>query len=195
MRFKNVILSVFALSLAGGLFAAEAYTVDAAHTTVGFSVRHMGISNVKGTFPKVSGTLMLDEKKIDKSSVDITIDAASVNTNNEKRDAHLQGPDFFDVAKFPTVTFKSKTVEKTDTGYRVSGDLTMKGVTKAVSIPFTLVGPKEHPMMPVSLVGVEGVLTVNRRDYHIDYGMAAMVGDEVTIDLQVEFNRPIPQKK
>lgn len=195
MRFKNVILSVFALSLAGGLFAAEAYTVDAAHTTVGFSVRHMGISNVKGTFPKVSGTLMLDEKKIDKSSVEITIDAASVNTNNEKRDAHLQGPDFFDVAKFPTVTFKSKTVEKTDTGYRVSGDLSMKGVTKAVSIPFTLVGPKEHPMMPVSLVGVEGVLTVNRRDYHIDYGMAAMVGDEVTIDLQVEFNRPIPQKK
>lgn len=195
MRLKKAVLSFFALTLTGGLFAADAYTVDPAHTTVGFSVRHMGISNVKGTFPNVSGTLMLDEKKIEKSSVDITIEAASVNTNNDKRDAHLQGPDFFDAAKFPTVTFKSKTVEKTDTGYRVSGDLTMKGVTKAVSIPFTLVGPKEHPMMPVSLVGVEGALTVNRRDYHIDYGMAAMVGDEVTIDLQVEFNRPIPQKK
>jgi polyisoprenoid-binding protein YceI len=195
MRFKNILLSVFAVTLAGGLFAADSYTVDPAHTTVGFSVRHMGISNVKGTFPGVSGTLMLDEKNMAKSSVEITIDAASVNTNNEKRDAHLQGSDFFDVAKFPSVTFKSKTVEKTDTGYRVSGDLTMKGVTKAVTIPFTLVGPKEHPMMPVYMVGVEGALTVNRREYHIDYGMAAMVGDEVTIDLQVEFTRPNPKKK
>jgi polyisoprenoid-binding protein YceI len=139
----------------------------------------MGISNVKGTFPKVSGTLLLDEKNMAKSSVDITIDAASVNTNNEKRDAHLQSPDFFDVAKFPTVTFKSKTVAKTAQGYSVVGDLTMKGVTKTVSIPFTLVGPKEHPMMPVYMVGVEGSLMVNRRDYNINYGMAAMVGESV----------------
>ena len=192
---KSELLSVFVLALAGGLFAADTYTVDASHTTVGFSVRHMGISNVKGTFPKVSGTLMLDEKNVAKSSVDITIDPASVNTNNEKRDAHLQGPDFFDAAKFPAVTFKSKSVAKTAQGYSVVGDLTMKGVTKTVSIPFTLAGPKEHPMMPVSMVGVEGSLTVNRRDFHIDYGMAAMVGDEVTIDLEVEFNRPNPNKK
>lgn len=195
MRFKNVLLSVFGLFLAGGLFAADTYTVDSAHTTVGFSVRHLGVSNVKGTFPKVSGTLMLDEKNMEKSSVDITIDAASVNTNNEKRDAHLQSPDFFDTAKFPTVTFKSKSVAKTATGYLVTGDLTMKGVTKTVSIPFTLVGPKEHPMMPVYMVGVAGALTVNRRDYHIDYGLAAMVGDEVAIDLEVEFDRPNPNKK
>ncbi len=195
MRFKSVLLSVFVVSLAGGLFAAETYTVDSAHTTVGFSVRHMGISNVKGTFPAVSGTLTLDEKNMAKSSVDITIDAASVNTNNEKRDAHLQGSDFFDVAKFPTVTFKSKSVAPSATGYLVNGDLTMKGVTKAVSIPFTLVGPKEHPMMPVFMVGVEGALTINRRDYHIDYGMSAMVGDDVAIDLQVEFTRPNVKKK
>lgn len=192
---KSGLLSVFVLAFTGGLFAADTYTVDASHTTVGFSVRHMGISNVKGTFPKVSGTLLLDEKNMAKSSVDITIDAASVNTNNEKRDAHLQSPDFFDVAKFPTVTFKSKTVAKTAQGYSVVGDLTMKGVTKTVSIPFTLVGPKEHPMMPVYMVGVEGSLMVNRRDYNINYGMAAMVGDEVTIDLEVEFNRPNPNKK
>ncbi len=192
---KSGLLSVFVLAFTGGLFAADTYTVDASHTTVGFSVRHMGISNVKGTFPKVSGTLLLDEKNMAKSSVDITIDAASVNTNNEKRDAHLQSPDFFDVAQFPTVTFKSKTVAKTAQGYSVVGDLTMKGVTKTVSIPFTLVGPKEHPMMPVYMVGVEGSLMVNRRDYNINYGMAAMVGDEVSIDLQVEFNRPNPNKK
>ena len=192
---KSGLLSVFVLAFTGGLFAADTYTVDASHTTVGFSVRHMGISNVKGTFPKVSGTLLLDEKNMAKSSVDITIDVASVNTNNEKRDAHLQSPDFFDVAQFPTVTFKSKTVAKTAQGYSVVGDLTMKGVTKTVSIPFTLVGPKEHPMMPVYMVGVEGSLMVNRRDYNINYGMAAMVGDEVTIDLEVEFNRPNPNKK
>jgi len=192
---KSGLLSVFVLAFTGGLFAADTYTVDASHTTVGFSVRHMGISNVKGTFPKVSGTLQLNEKDITKSTVDIVIEAASIDTNNEKRDAHLQGADFFETATFPTITFKSKAVTKTPTGFVVNGDLTMKGVTKTVSIPFTLVGPKEHPMMPVYMVGVEGSLMVNRRDYNINYGMAAMVGDEVSIDLQVEFNRPNPHKK
>ncbi|HMU76139.1 MAG TPA: YceI family protein [Elusimicrobiota bacterium] len=195
MRIKNVVLSVLTVSLAGGLFAAETYTVDPMHTTVGFSVRHLEISNVKGTFPKVSGTLQLDEKDVTKSSVEITIDAASINTNNDKRDAHLRTPDFFDTAKFPTATFKSKTVVKTAKGYAAVGDLTLKGVTKTVSIPFTLVGPKEHPMMPLFIVGVEGGVTINRRDFHIDYGTAAMVGDDVAIDLEVEFNRPNPNKK
>lgn len=195
MRFKNLLISLSALFLTGGLFAADLYTLDAAHATVGFSVRHMGISNVKGTFPKVSGTLLLDEKNISKSSVEITIDAASIDTNNDKRDEHLRGTDFFDVAKYPEVRFKSSSVSKTADGYLVTGDLTMKGVTKSVAIPFSLSGPIAHPMAPLFVVGAGGTLTVNRRDFGIDYGPAALISDEVTIDLQVEFNRPNPKKK
>lgn len=195
MRFKRILISLWALVLAGGLFAADRYTVDASHSAVGFSVRHLGISNVKGTFPKISGTLVLDEKNISNSSVEIVLDAASVDTNSEKRDEHLRGTDFFDAAKFPTVTFKSTNVSKSAEGYLVTGELAMKGVTKTVEIPFSLSGPLAHPMAPLFVVGVGGTLTVNRRDFKIEYGPAALISDEVAIDIQVEFNRPNPKKK
>lgn len=186
---KKLVLSLLGLVWAGGAVAADTYTLDAAHSTVGFSVRHLGVSNVKGTFPSVSGTLKLDEENIAKSSVDITIEATGIDTNNAKRDDHLRNEDFFDVAKFPVITFKSKGVSKSGPGYLLVGDLTMKGVTKTVSIPFTLSGPKEHPMMPVYVVGGEGSLVINRRDFNITYGMDALVSDAVSIDLQVEFTR------
>jgi polyisoprenoid-binding protein YceI len=194
MQIKSVLLSIVALSFAGGLFASDRYTVDEAHSTVGFSVRHLGISNVKGTFPKVSGTLVLNEKDISKSSVEITIDAGSIDTNNEKRDEHLRGKDFFEVAQFPTVTFKSERVAKTAEGYLVTGNLTMKGVTKTVAIPFSLSGPMAHPMAPLFVVGAGGTFTLNRREYKIEYGPAALISDDVAIDLQVEFTRPNPKK-
>jgi polyisoprenoid-binding protein YceI len=194
MHKKNVVLSVVSLFLVGGLFAAETYTLDAAHSTVGFSVRHLGLSNVKGTFPTVSGSLILDEKNIAKSSVEITIDAASVDTNSAKRDEHLRGADFFETTKYPTAHFKSKSVVKAGAGYSVTGDLTVKGVTKSVPISFTLAGPMDHPMMPVSVVGAEGTVTINRRDFNILYGPAALISDDVVIDLQVEFTRPLPKK-
>lgn len=187
---KKLVLSLLGLVWAGGAVAADTYTLDAVHSSVGFSVRHLGLSNAKGTFPAVSGTLKLDEKNIGKSSVDITIEVASVDTNNVKRDEHLRGADFFDVEKFPAITFKSKGVSKSGPGYLLVGDLTMKGITKTVTIPFTLSGPKEHPMMPVYVVGGEGSLVINRRDFNITYGMDAMISDNVAIDLQVEFNRP-----
>ncbi|MBK8871092.1 MAG: polyisoprenoid-binding protein [Elusimicrobia bacterium] len=186
---KKLVLSLLGLVWAGGAVAADTYTLDAAHSTVGFSVRHLGVSNVKGTFPSVSGTLKLDEENIAKSSVDITIEATAIDTNNAKRDDHLRNEDFFDVAKFPVITFKSKGVSKSGPGYLLVGNLTMKGVTKTVSIPFTLSGPKEHPMMPVYVVGGEGSLVINRRDFNITYGMDALVSDAVSIDLQVEFTR------
>jgi polyisoprenoid-binding protein YceI len=187
---KKLVLSLLGLVWAGGAVAADTYTLDASHSTVGFSVRHLGVSNVKGTFPSVSGTLNLDEKNIAKSSVDITLEATGIDTNNTKRDEHLRNADFFDVEKFPAITFKSKGVSKSGPGYLLVGDLTMKGITKTVTIPFTLSGPKEHPMMPVYVVGGEGSLVINRRDFNITYGMDALISDSVAIDLQVEFNRP-----
>lgn len=188
MRKQVLLLLGLAWAVAAG--AADTYTLDAAHSTVGFSVRHLGISNVKGTFPTVSGTLNLDEKNITKSSVDISIEATGIDTNNAKRDEHLRNADFFDVAKFPAITFKSKGISKSGAGYLLVGDLTIKGVTKTVNIPFTLSGPKAHPMMPVYVVGGEGSLVINRRDFNITYGMDALISDAVSIDLQVEFNRP-----
>jgi polyisoprenoid-binding protein YceI len=187
---KKLVLSLLGLVWAGGAVAADTYTLDASHSTVGFSVRHLGVSNVKGTFPSVSGTLNLDEKNIAKSSVDITLEATGIDTNNTKRDEHLRNADFFDVEKFPAITFKSKGVSKSGPGYLLVGDLTMKGITKTVTIPFTLSGPKEHPMMPVYVVGGEGSLVINRRDFNITYGMDALISDSVAIDLQVEFTKP-----
>lgn len=195
MRFKSFVLSLCAVAGAAGVFAADTYKLDASHASVGFSVRHLGISNVKGSFPRVSGTLVLDEKNIGKSSVEVTLDAASVNTNDANRDKHLRAADFFDVEKFPTITFKSTKVVRKDDGYVATGDLTIKGVTKSVEIPFTLSGPIENPMYPVNVVGIEGNLTVNRRDFNITYAPAAVIGDQVKIDLQVEFNRPRPAAK
>ncbi len=194
MRLKNILLSGWFLALAGAAFAGDTYTLDAAHATVGFSVRHLSVSNVKGTFPKVSGTLILDEKNVSKSSVEVTIDAASVDTNNGQRDGHLQGEDFFQVAKYPTIVFKSKKVVRSGAGYLVAGDLTMKGVTKAIEIPFTMSAPTPHPMMPATVVGVEGAVSINRRDFNILYGNSMMISDEVKIDLQAEFTKPNPKK-
>lgn len=195
MRFKSLVMGLSAVVVAAGVFGADTYKLDASHASVGFSVKHLSISNTKGAFPKVSGTLILDEKNLGKSSVEVTIDAASVNTNDENRDKHLRAADFFEVEKYPTITFKSTKVVRNDAGYVATGDLTIKGVTKSVEIPFTLSGPIENPMYPVNVVGVEGGLTINRRDFNITYAPAAVIGDQVKIDLQVEFNRPRPASK
>ena len=190
MRIKNVVLSVLTVSLAGGLFAAETYTVDPMHTTVGFSVRHLEISNVKGTFPKVSGTLQLDEKDVTKSSVEITIDAASINTDNEGRDKHLKTADFFDVEKFPTITFKSTSVKEVAKGkLEVTGDFTLRGVTKRITFPITAAGTQPG-MKPGTVVAgfIDGALTINRNDYGIKYG-PGVLGDEVAISLNIEAGK------
>ncbi len=141
MRLKHIAVFVIAVASFGVLSAGEAYQLDASHTSVGFTVRHLSISNTKGTFPKVSGTLVLDESKIGQSSVEVTIDAASVDTNDDTRDEHLRGADFFDVAKTPSITFKSTKVVKSGNAYKATGDLTIKGVTKSVEIPFTMSPP------------------------------------------------------
>lgn len=195
MRLKSSILGLAAVVLAMGVFAADTYKLDASHASVGFSVKHLSLSNTKGTFPGLSGTLVLDEKNIGKSSVEVTLDAASVNTNDANRDKHLRAADFFDVEKFPTITFKSTKVVRKDDGYVATGDLTIKDVTKSVEIPFTLSGPTDHPMAPLSVLAIDGALTINRRDFNITYAPAAVIGDQVKIDLQVEFNRPRPAAK
>lgn len=174
---------------AGQAFGADKYVIDADHTNIGFSVKHLGISSVRGGFRAFSGTIMVDEKDLTKCSVEVEIRADSVNTGIEKRDAHLRTADFFDVEKFPVITFKSKRVKKTRSGYEASGPFTMHGVTKEIRIPFT--GQKVTDPQGKTRIGVDAGLTINRQDYGIKWNSVLdngglVVGNDVKIELAVE---------
>ncbi len=182
-------IAAVALAIAPALAFGQAATwnIDGSHSRTGFSVKHLVISDVKGDFAKTSGAAQIDEADLSKSSVTVTIEAASVDTRDEKRDGHLKSADFFDVAKFPTITFKSTKVEAgKDGALTVTGDLTMRGVTKPVtlegSITAAIQDPKGNARRGVSLAG-----KLNRKDFGVSYGPAAIVGDEVKLDIQAEI--------
>jgi polyisoprenoid-binding protein YceI len=185
---KFLVLSAFALTLASAASAAvETYDIDPAHSSVGFSIRHV-FSQVPGSFTQFTGTVTVDRDNLEKSQVDAVIQVGSVTTAVEKRDTHLKSPDFFDVVKFGTITFKSKAWKKTgDETYDVTGDLTIKDVTKEVVLKVTSLG--FGPGMtgkPVS--GWSATTTINRNDFGVT-GPAMLgkaVGNEVTITISVE---------
>lgn len=173
--------------------AATTWNIDATHSTAEFKVKHMMISNVKGTFPKVSGILTLDESDLAKSSAEASIDVASIETRDAGRDGHLKSADFFDVEKFPMMTFKSTRVNVTEAGVgTVEGDLTIRDVTrKAV---FAVEGPTAPTKDPWGnmRVAVSATSKISRKEFGLVWNTlletgGALVGDEVTITLDVEF--------
>ena len=189
-------IAALALAIAPALAFGQVatWTIDGSHSRTGFSVKHLVISDVKGDFAKTSGAAQIDEADLSKSSVAVTIETASVDTRDEKRDGHLKSADFFDVAKFPTITFKSTKVEAgKDGALTVTGDLTMRGVTKPVtlegSITAAIQDPKGNARRGVSLAG-----KLNRKDFGVSYGPAAIVGDEVKLDIQAEIVKEQPKK-
>ena len=192
---RTLLSAVAAVALASPFAAfAETYEIDSAHSTAGFSVRHMMVTNVRGQFGKVTGTLNLDEKDITKSTVEAVIDASTINTNEPKRDEHLRAPDFFDVAKYPTITFKSTRVEKAGENLKVTGDLTMHGVTKPVTL--TAEGFTTEAKDPWGNIKRGGVATtkINRKDFGLTYNAVletggVAVGEEVAITLDLELNK------
>ncbi|HTL59627.1 MAG TPA: YceI family protein [Candidatus Limnocylindrales bacterium] len=168
--------------------AADNYKIDPAHTSVGFSVRHMGVSNVKGHFDEFAGSVVLDNGTIKEATA--TIQVKSVNTGIEKRDNHLRTADFFEAAKYPEITFKSKRVEKSGDQTVLIGDFTMRGVTKELRVPVTVSGPIKDPQGN-SRIGLEAKTTVNRKDYGMKFNAVmetggVMVGEEVTIEINAE---------
>ena len=186
------------VGFAGSAHAAE-YELDSAHSRVGFSVRHMMVSNVRGEFQKFKGTVMVDDKDLSKSKVDITIDPSSINTNQEKRDGHLKSPDFFDVTKFPAITFVSTKVEtgKGD-ALKVTGNLNMHGVTKSVTLDATYTTPRKD-IMGMMRGGFTATTTVNRKDFGLVWnksmdGGGVVVADDVKLDLEGELVQT-PAKK
>jgi polyisoprenoid-binding protein YceI len=174
------------------------YQIDPAHSIIGFSIRHLEIAWVEGRFKDFNGTIHFDEKDVTKSSVEFTAKIESIDTGVEQRNAHLRTADFFDVAKYPEMSFKSTRVERRGKdGYVLHGDFTLKGVTKPVALPFTVTGAIKDPWGNMRF-GVSAQTKIDRRDYGITWGKALEnggldVGYEVTIDLQLEAVKPAPK--
>lgn len=188
MRMFRVAVAVAVLAFAASAAAQlETWKLDPNHSTAQFSVRHMGISTVRGNFTKVTGSAQYDPKDVTKSSLEATIDATSIDTRVEMRDNDLRSPNYFDVQKYPTITFKSKKVEAAGEGkLKITGDLTIRGTTKEVvldvdgpSAPITDPRGNQH-------IGASATTKVNRKDFGVS-GAPTMVGDEVTITLDVEL--------
>ena len=185
------LLIAAAVALSAPALAAT-WQIDPAHSNVSFSVRHMMVSNVRGEFTKVSGTVEGDEKTPTQAVINATIDASSINTREEKRDTHLKSADFLDVAKYPTITFKSKKIEPSGTGqFKVTGDLTLHGVTREVVLDVSDVTPPIKDPMGKTRAGAQASTKIDRKDFGINWskvidGGGLMVGDEVTISIDVE---------
>jgi polyisoprenoid-binding protein YceI len=186
-------ITLLSLTAAVGLLlpragAADRYRVDPAHTSVAFSVRHMGISHVKGHFDEFTGTIGLDQGGI--READGTIQVKSINTGIEQRDQHLRSPDFFDAARYPVISFKTKRVEQDDGKTILIADFTLRGVTRELRLPVTRSGPVKDPQGK-NRIGIEARATLNRRDYGLNFSGALqsgalLVGDEVTIEINAE---------
>ena len=184
-----------ALLLALPLAAQDTYKIDAVHSEVSFKIRHM-VAKSTGRFTKFEGLINVDGADISKSTVEVRIDAASVNTDNEGRDKHLRSGDFFDVEKFPAITFKSTAVKEVAKGkLEVTGDFTMHGVTKRITFPITNAGTQPG-MQPGSVVAgfVDGALSLNRSEYGIKF-MPGIIGDTVAISLNAEAGKVAPSAK
>jgi polyisoprenoid-binding protein YceI len=195
MKKLVALIAAFAVP---GLAFADAWSIDTAHTQAGFSVRHLVISTVKGEFGKTSGTVNLDDKDVTKSTVEATIDVASISTRIPDRDTHLKSPDFFDAAKFPTISFKSTKVEKAGEGkLKVTGDLTMKGVTKSVALEVS--GPTAEIKDPWGNTrrGLQARGKLNRQDFGLTWSKVVeagpVVGDEISIEIDAELVKAKPK--
>lgn len=187
-RLFRAIALVLLVCLAVPAFAADPYKVDVTHSNINFTIRHI-FSQVSGRFTKFSGTVMFDQSAFDKFAVDITVQTASINTDNERRDAHLRGADFFQADSFPTITFKSTKAYKTEKGLFVDGNLTMHGVTKEVTVPIEILGVGGEPGKMVA--GFAARFRVNRKDYGITWNRAIdqggmVLGDDVDIHVGIE---------
>jgi polyisoprenoid-binding protein YceI len=200
MRRKFVVAMlgglVCSLSLMGAVGAAETYTLDKSHTTVGFAVRHLVINTVRGQFREFDATLSVDPDDITKSSLQGTVKVVSIDTANAKRDKHLRSPDFFDADQYPEITFTSKRIEQQGEGYVMIGDFTMRGVSQEIALPFRMTDAIEHRKKIRR--GFEARVEINRQDYGIAYSKLSdagglVVGNTVLIEINGEMiKQPSP---
>jgi polyisoprenoid-binding protein YceI len=172
------------------------WRIDPSHSAANFSVRHLMVSTVRGTLGRVNGTVEYDGKDVRSIKADVTIDVNGIDTQNEKRDGHLRSPDFFDAANHTSVTFKSKRVEPgANGGFKLVGDLTIRGTTKEVVLDAEAPSPLVKGMGGV-VIGTTATTRIKRLEYGLKYNSMVeagpVVGDEVTITLDIEIGRPTP---
>ncbi len=193
--FLLFITAVISIGISTSARAADTYTVDGVHSSIGFTVKHMMVAKVNGVFGDFQSDIKFDPSDLAGSKFDFVIKAASIDTRNDARDTHLKSADFFDAQKYPTITFKTKKVEKTGEGvYAVTGDLTMKAVTKEIVIPVTVDGPVFNPMAKADGIGIEANFKVNRQDYGVSWNKTldnggVVVADDVAVSVNLEAHK------
>jgi polyisoprenoid-binding protein YceI len=171
------------------------WQIDSVHSEIQFKVRHMMVSWGRGSFEKFGGIIHLDEQNPEKSSVDIQIDAASVNTRQADRDAHLRSPDFFDAPNHPYITFKSKKVKQTSANTaKLIGDLTIRDITKEVTLDVAYAGQRKSPFGPYLAAGFNAETVISRKEWGLTWnslieGGGVLVGDDVHITIDLELNK------
>ncbi len=194
---RAVLMTTVALSLLTAPSPARAavWTIDSAHSTAAFSIRHMMISNVRGQFGHLEGTVEIEGDDPATARVDVSIDPASIDTGEPRRDAHLRSADFFDVAAHPTMGYASRRIEKVGDRYRVVGDLTMHGVTREVVLDVDEVTPPIRDQRGVLRRGVSASGTLDRKDFGLTWNRlletgGVVVGDEVRLTIDLELIGP-----
>lgn len=190
IRLFGLAAAVLAVAiLTTAVRAAETYSVDPVHSSVSFGISHAGISDIHGRFNDFSGTFVIDKDDPSKSTFALDIKVASVDTNNEKRDEHLKAPDYFNEKQFPLLSFKSTKVKATDAGYDVTGDLTLHGVTKPITL--SLKGGHKVVEFPKGTprIGVTSAVTIKRSEFGMTTELGAL-GDDVHIIVGLEAAKP-----
>ena len=193
MKRSALVCITLILALTGSAMAADSWGIDKAHSDVNFKIRHL-ISKVSGRFGEFDGKITADFQNLSGSSVEFTINAASIDTANEDRDKHLRSADFFDVEKYPEITFKSSKITKMDdTTFAVTGTFTMHGVSKTITLPVTYLGEAQDPWGKTK-AGYELSTTLNRKDYGVSWNKALdtggfILGDEVEISINLEVEK------
>ena len=175
--------------------AAEEFKADKVHSTIGFTITHMMVSKVTGSFNDYDSAIQFDPKDLTNAKFDFTIKVPSIDTKNEARDKHLKSADFFDAEKYPEIVFKTKKVAlKSGNDYVVTGDLTMKAVTKEVELPVTVQGPVKNPMGTDMVLGIESHFSLNRQDYGVSWNKVldnggVLIGNDVEATVLIEAHK------
>lgn len=190
LKFLSCFVMLVAGVLCSSMVSADEYSIDKAHSTVGFSAKHLMVSKTNGMFKEYDGAITFDPNDLAASKIEMTVQAASIDTRNEQRDGHLKSPDFLDAEKFPTLTFVTKSIAKEGEVYNLTGDLTIKGVTKEITIPAEISGPVNSPMGGTA-IGIAANFKINRQDYGVSFNKTMdnggfVVSDDVTIDVTIE---------
>jgi polyisoprenoid-binding protein YceI len=191
-RHFTALFAAFLLAGSGTAAIAQSsnWTIDKNHSEINFEIRHMGVSNVRGAFSGITGTVVWDEKNPGNASVIASVDAPTVNTNNDARDKHLKSPDFFNVDKFPTLTFKSTSVQRVNGKLQLVGDLTLTGVTKSVTLDVDGPTAPQKGMQGGLVTGFSASGIIHRADFNFGSKFASpMLGDDVKFTIDIEADQ------